>query len=499
MTIGFQKGILSNAGVEVNESEDTFRSRAPSIDTAVSTLIWGSVVPLTGLLAISAGVLVFLGGWWLTKASVQACALLACMCGGIVLVLGVCVQWYVIATRVRRPLQRLDMELRGTRTWAPEKDLLLRALRESIEETRATSLETRGELSKERDRHALCRRRLSDCEATDRFFAAATEQLAATLSLADVAVRSVELVAEQWPDATVMLLQRTDTSADLESLAAVSPAEGPKAVLAMNGRMRLERPAYAKATLPLPLKEAFRSGTYLRLSSPVSQDPALPDCRSFLALGLEHRGAVRAVLYAASNHTDPPGLSALVRARPFLSMAYSRAMMAHELEDAALRDSLTGAFTQNHFLSLLRAEITRANRYAHPVCCALIDIDDLRRINTRYGAPFGDRVIAETARLVQEHVRTSDVVARVSGGRFAVLFPESSADMAHIGAERVRARVEGHTYLAQRGEAERLTVSVGLAAHPPHGVTALSLMDVAHSALTAAKEAGRNRVVVASE
>jgi len=119
MTIGFQKGILSNAGVEVNESEDTFRSRAPRIDTAVSTLIWGSVVPLTGLLAIGAGVFVFLGGWWLAKASVQACALLACMCGGIVLVLGVCVQWYVITTRVRRPLQRLDMELRGTRTWAP--------------------------------------------------------------------------------------------------------------------------------------------------------------------------------------------------------------------------------------------------------------------------------------------------------------------------------------------------------------------------------------------
>ena len=160
-----------------------------------------------------------------------------------------------------------------------------------------------------------------------------------------------------------------------------------------------------------------------------------------------------------------------------------------------LKDGTTVSFGNG----LLRAEIARANRYAHQVTCALMDIDDLRRINDRYGAHFGDTVIAETARLILEEVRSSDVVARISGGTFVLLFPESTSDMARIAMERIRTRIEGHMYLVQRKDVERMTVSTGIASPPPHGVTPLSLMDVARVAMETAKRAGKNRAVMAEE
>lgn len=480
---------MNEPGVSFQDEPQEKGAPTLPLHRAFSKLLWGSVVPLMGLLAVGVGVFVLAGGIRIAGVRGSALAVLAVISALLVLVLGVAVQWYVIGVRVRRPLANLELELRGERPWAPEDDVLLGSLRRSVEEVREAVVKARTDLAREQDQHADCRSRLEERQAGDRFLMMAAERLSPITQLADFAVACSELVAEQWPGATVMVLQRKEESPTLHVLAHSGPGARQEP-----GR---PSPAYARSSLPLPLKEALRSGVYVGAGLPVSQDMAFAGCRNFLALGLAHRGAVSAVVYAVSPETEPPPLSPLVRVRPFLSLAYSRCMFAQEVEDAQVHDSLTGVYTESHFLTLLRSEIARANRYAHPVSCAVVDMDDLRRINDRYGSQFGDQVIAETARLVQDHLRGSDIVARLSGGRFAVLFPETSSDMARVGAERMRARIEEHTFLIQRKDVERITVSVGIAAHPPHGITALSLMDAAQAAMEQAKRAGKNCVVVA--
>lgn len=483
----------------MNINRDPFRPGRRLLKSAMRGLFWGSLVPFTGLLAVGTGIMVYFAGLWVLGVRGREPALLACLAGGTVLLLGVAVQWYVMTTRIRRPLILLDLELRGERPWVPEKDALLGSLRLSVEEVRAAGRQAKVEQRAEAEQHLECRRRLGERVAVDRFLSTAAEALLDVGELREFGERSARLVAEWWPAASVTILRREEAHSEVEILARAGTQK--EVTITDEADVTSSSPGspYTKLALPFPVKEAFNRGSYVGLGLPVSQDKQFPHGHNFLALGLQHRGAFSMVVYAVSEEMEAPRVSALVRVQPFLSLAYSRVMYAREMEEAQIRDTLTGAFTQSHFLGLLRAEIARANRYVHQVTCALMDLDDLRRINDRYGAHFGDTVIAETARLILEEVRSSDIVARISGGTFVLLFPESTSDMARTAMERIRARIEGHTYLVQRKDVERMTVSTGIASHPPHGVTALSLMDVARVAMETAKRAGKNRAVVAEE
>jgi diguanylate cyclase (GGDEF)-like protein len=108
-------------------------------------------------------------------------------------------------------------------------------------------------------------------------------------------------------------------------------------------------------------------------------------------------------------------------------------------------------------------------------------------------------VISEVTQIVQSIIRSSDVLARISGGQLAMLLPECPGDAGVVVAERVLAAMAEHPFIVQRQVVERVTVSIGVSVHPPHGVTALNLVDAAHRALRQAKAEGRNRVALVDE
>ena len=246
----------------------------------------------------------------------------------------------------------------------------------------------------------------------------------------------------------------------------------------------------------MPIKEAIRRGFYAESGLPFSHDPAFPEARSFVALSLDHRGAGAGVLLAVSSALVTPTAETLRRAQPFFSVGFSRSQYLREMKEAAIRDALTGAYTYDHFLSMLRHEVARSNRYSRPLTCVIVDIDGLRRINDAHGARAGDQVIGEVAQVVQSIIRSSDVLARISGGQFAMLLPECPGDAGVVVAERVLAAMAEHPFIVQRQVVERVTVSIGVSVHPPHGVTALKLVDAAHRALRQAKSEGGNRVAL---
>jgi two-component system cell cycle response regulator len=165
------------------------------------------------------------------------------------------------------------------------------------------------------------------------------------------------------------------------------------------------------------------------------------------------------------------------------------------LEELARTDPLTRLANRRVLVERLQAEIERARRYESVVSLLMIDLDHFKKVNDAHGHLVGDEVLQEVALLVQQAVRTVDVVARYGGEEFVVVLPETAGDGAVTFAERIRERLEAHTFATKAGLALRLTTSIGIATFPDRDVeTAEDLFARADEALYRAKADGRNRV-----
>jgi diguanylate cyclase (GGDEF)-like protein len=162
-----------------------------------------------------------------------------------------------------------------------------------------------------------------------------------------------------------------------------------------------------------------------------------------------------------------------------------RALRAMRL---ALTDPLTGLGNHRHFHERLQRELVAAEEATQPLSLCLIDVDDFKRINDRYGHPAGDRVLSQVAL----RLRQGGEAFRLGGDEFAVLLPEhdepGSLSTATSIIERLRAMELEHN--------EQITVSAGVATFPVQGVGRDELIRLADSALYWAKEHGKNRVRV---
>jgi len=453
-------------------------------------MFWGSLAPFSTFATFGITVLVVVFVLW--TADVDARAVLGL--GGAVFLLGIALllpaEYYLVKNRLDRPVMRLERELRGESPWRPEGDVILASLRRTVQTVRDVALEATTSRTRDQERIAELKARLEEHAVAERFAARVAEGVQSAEILTTFASEVAALVREVWPADHVLLLGRAGSDADFQVLFHDGP-DGPRPLTPDDGA-----PHYRKAALPVPIKEAIRRGFYAESGLPFSHDPAFPEARSFVALSLDHRSAGAGVLLAVSSTLVTPTAETLRRAQPFFSVGFSRSQYLREMKEAAIRDALTGAFTYDHFLSLLRHEVARSSRYSRPLTCVIVDIDGLRRINEAHGARAGDQVIGEVAQVVQGIIRSSDVLARVGGGQMAILLPECPGDAGVVVAERVLAAMAEHPFIVQRQVVERVTVSIGVSVLPPQGATALKLVDAAHRALRQAKAGGRNRIAL---
>jgi diguanylate cyclase (GGDEF)-like protein len=169
-----------------------------------------------------------------------------------------------------------------------------------------------------------------------------------------------------------------------------------------------------------------------------------------------------------------------------------------ELARISITDSLTQTFNRRHFDTELGREVARADRHGSALSLLIIDIDYFKTINDRYGHPVGDAALKHVADLLKATAaRISDVVSRYGGEEFTVILPGTTAEQAFDVAERLRARIEASSFLVE-GARVPMTVSVGLAERTRHTPrTAQAMVSAADVALYLAKQAGRNRVMLA--
>ena len=146
------------------------------------------------------------------------------------------------------------------------------------------------------------------------------------------------------------------------------------------------------------------------------------------------------------------------------------------------------------FRARLMRDLEASERAGLSMAVAMMDIDHFKRINDQYGHDMGDSTLQLLAKLLLEHLRADDTVARMGGEEFAVLMPRTTVAQAQVIVERMRVAVARQVFGTQEIPLT-LSISVGLAGLAP-GASADQVMKSADAALYEAKDAGRNRVMV---
>ena len=188
----------------------------------------------------------------------------------------------------------------------------------------------------------------------------------------------------------------------------------------------------------------------------------------------------------------------LVRTVADLEVAQAEILRQNdELERLASRDPLTGCFNRRAFYVQFETALAESLEHGTELCCLMVDIDNFKRINDKFGHAVGDQAIQAVANCLSAGLRLTDTIGRYGGEEFCLMFPRTTLAEAAELAERLRIRVE-----TEAGERVRtasrlvITVSCGISSTTLGARTPLELIDQADKALYAAKEGGRNCVMV---
>src|SRR2546423_11121712 len=206
-------------------------------------------------------------------------------------------------------------------------------------------------------------------------------------------------------------------------------------------------------------------------AEPVPRDPELVPLGRVLphARFNESEAAERTAAIAAHQHE----LSARLERNVGLSVAaldyllnisgdlVAPTIVEHEilevLEHRSVTDPLTGLFNRYHFEATLKREAARCLRYQSRLALLLMDVDQLKAVNDRWGHPAGDQMLVRVAGAIRDSLRGCDIASRYGGDEFAVILPDTDPRAARLVAERICDKV------AASDASIKVTVSGGLA------------------------------------
>jgi diguanylate cyclase (GGDEF)-like protein/putative nucleotidyltransferase with HDIG domain len=177
------------------------------------------------------------------------------------------------------------------------------------------------------------------------------------------------------------------------------------------------------------------------------------------------------------------------------AVAIENAQIYAHAREQADTDGLTGLNNHRSFQDTYNLEIENCAISGDDFSLLFIDLDFFKTYNDIYGHSMGDEILKEVGRIIKSCIRETDVGGRYGGDEFAVILRRTRAEEAKIAAERIRSRLE--STMSEKGIT--LTCSIGIACWRVDGVARGTIIQAADKAVYAAKQAGRNRVYLASE
>lgn len=251
----------------------------------------------------------------------------------------------------------------------------------------------------------------------------------------------------------------------------------------------------AKAMLNGVFKDVFKTFMPIRTNTLMGKVPAMPfELKNMLAVPLSSidkkvLGLIVLVNKDGGFTKDDEGMLF-----NFSFQAFHAIAMQQEILRYATTDGLTGLNNYRVFIQRLKEEVERSKRYSRDISLLMVDIDHFKSFNDIYGHQTGNNALRDIAKLIFEHLRTTDFAARYGGEEFAVILPETAGSQALIVAERLRKSISRHEFIPENGEPAHVTVSIGYASFPDDADTGELLIKRADQGLYLAKESGKNRV-----
>ena len=222
---------------------------------------------------------------------------------------------------------------------------------------------------------------------------------------------------------------------------------------------------------------------------------------SYIFLGSE---GFLAFITAGSNQLSTI-LGYLLELFPFMLIAHLGAMLSGETENArreverlSSTDEITGQHNMRHFFFLADVQLKIARRYQKQFAICMLDADNLKETNDRYGHFAGTEMIRHIGAIISATIREADIAARYGGDEFIIMFTECSREDALLVVQRVLQSI-GRAPLAYEGNLLYTTLSAGIAVFPDDGDSIRNLMAKADKSLYESKHAGKNRVTVYQE
>jgi len=224
--------------------------------------------------------------------------------------------------------------------------------------------------------------------------------------------------------------------------------------------------------------------------------------RAQVTVPLWSRGMPLGALVVADHlerHFSTDELGLLTAIGNEIAVGIENAMLLERTKELSLTDALTGLFNRRHFYQMLESEQSRTQRYGRSFALVMLDLDEFKEYNDRFGHTLGDGVLQSFAQTLKATLRKSDAAFRYGGDEFTIILPDTDTNRARQIIDRVRSKWS-RTHEAQHPALETpLGFSAGIAQFPQDAETTDGLVFLADSALYFAKREGGYRDVLVSD